>query len=312
MLLMDNIWIQENIKKFYKRKVVFITGAGISVSSGIPDFRSKNGIFEEIKSKYKVNGVDLFSYRFSIDPKTRSIYLEYISKLKKLVDSSKPSFSHFFFKYFSTRSKKFRVYSQNIDSLEEKAGLFYSEDSETKLVYLHGDLKYLRCINCGNKEDYIGSGGGSTTNTEFKEIFCRSCSTPRKNIPLHTNIIHYYQDHPYSDLISKCIQKDTGCNLLVVVGTRLDVFGVKNMVRYFRKTSRNLLAIFVNPEPPKKEIEYLFDFHYPGKSDDFFLVVLRNIEEYKMLRRIKRLSIFNEEDEKAKEEIEKQLVEDKV
>lgn len=297
MLLVDDLWISDNSRKFYKKKIVVITGAGISVACGIPDFRSKKGIFSEIKKKYKVDGADLFSYRFSLDPRTRPIYLEYISRLKRLVDRSKPSFSHSFFKYLLGVSKGLRVYSQNIDGLEERAGLPFSEDSKTNLVYLHGHLKALRCISCGKEEEF--SQEHTLAFERGCEVECQACSSKgRIKYFLHTSIIHYYQDHPSSDLISSCIRGDTGCNLLIVVGTRLDVFGVKNMVKYFKRTSRSIKIIFVNPEPPKKSIESLFDFHYPGKSDDFFKTLKKNLEEYRMSRRIKRLSIQKDDENK--------------
>ncbi|EOB14777.1 NAD-dependent deacetylase hst4 [Nosema bombycis CQ1] len=313
--LIDSEWIKKNIKKFYKKKVVIITGAGISVASGIPDFRSKSGIFAEIKEKFKVNGSDLFTYKFGINKETRRIYLKYICKLKKLVEECKPSYTHLFFKYFVERSKKLRVYTQNIDGLEIKGGLKYQEDSKTELVHLHGDLKFLKCINCGIKEEFKEE----LINKIEKglEIQCKSCKSKRKTTPtyLHTNIIHYYQDHPYSELISNCIQNDTGCNLLIVVGTRLDVFGVENMVKYF--TNKKITSIFINPEHPKKKIENYFEFYYPGKSDEFFEILKEEIEKYRIYRKVKRLSLCKEEGKdigfkKSKEDPLKQKKKDNI
>ncbi|EJW02543.1 hypothetical protein EDEG_03055 [Edhazardia aedis USNM 41457] len=65
----DKDFIQNNITIFRRKHVIFVVGAGISVNSGIPDFRSKNGIFAEIRKNLNVKGQDLFSFHFSRDQK---------------------------------------------------------------------------------------------------------------------------------------------------------------------------------------------------------------------------------------------------
>ncbi|WUR04899.1 NAD-dependent protein deacetlyase [Vairimorpha necatrix] len=259
------------INLFINKKVVIITGAGISVSSGIPDFRSKTGIFKDIKKKYKINGEDLFSFKFSLDERTREIYLDYICELKTLVDSSRPSYTHNFFKYLSKISQ-LRVYTQNIDSLEEKAGLGLEN-----LVYLHGNLKYLKCLYCGDTSEFTDPEIIKSSPT------CSNCKVSNirlRNVPryLHTNIIHYHQDHPDSDLISDCIKKDSDCDLLIVVGTSLNVFGVRNMVKYFKKICST--RIFVNKEDCKSSLRKYFTHFYKGTSDNFFKLVKKEITNY--------------------------------
>ena len=134
--------------EFINKNVVIITGAGISVKAGIPDFRSKTGIFSDIYKKFKIKGEDLFTYKFGLNDSTRHIYINYIYNLKKLIDNAKPTFTHNFFKWYQNKCNKLRVYTQNIDGLEEKGGF---KDS---LVYLHGNLKYLKCIRCGSLEEF--------------------------------------------------------------------------------------------------------------------------------------------------------------
>lgn len=286
MIYISKDWIQSKAQSFINKKVVIITGAGISVSSGIPDFRSKTGIFKDIRKKYKIKGEDLFSYKFGLDHCTRNVYLDYIYGLKTLIDSCKPSLTHDFFNWF-TQFSNLRVYTQNIDGLEEVAGL-----KEENLVYLHGNLKYLKCLYCGSNEDF------DDPILIKKSLQCKKCAkSPNerlKKIPryLHTNIIHYHQDHPDSDFISSCIKEDSSCDVVIVVGTSLNVFGVQNMVKYFSKICD--LRIFVNLEDCKSNYKKYFTHSYKGTSDEFFVSLKKEIEEYDLDVSLQDISIHEE------------------
>lgn len=286
----SNEWILENAHVFSQKKVVIIAGAGISVSSGIPDFRSKTGLFQDIKNKYKIKGEELFSYKFGIESRTRKIYLEYICNLKRLINNSNPSYTHKFFKWYA-QITSLRVYTQNIDSLEEKGGL-----TKDNLVYLHGNLKYLRCLYCGSQSEF--NNPTDILNSPKCTICAKSQNERLKNIPkyLHTNIIHYHQDHPDSDLISKCIRKDSNLDLLIVVGTSLNVFGVKNMVKYFSKFCKN--RIFVSLSNCSSSMKKYFTHFYKGTSDDFFRHVKKSVENYDLDISLQDISIHEENIEK--------------
>jgi len=66
MKTIDINFIRDNKQLFIHKKCVFIVGAGISVESGIPDFRSPTGIFASLKEQFKVIGRDLFTYNFGL------------------------------------------------------------------------------------------------------------------------------------------------------------------------------------------------------------------------------------------------------
>lgn len=89
--------------------------ADISVPGGGSDFRSPTVIFSKLRNQLKVNGRDLFTYNLGIKEGTRN--------LKEFPKS--------------------RVYSQNIDELEEKSGIIFSIIDKKKGVYLHGNLSNL-------------------------------------------------------------------------------------------------------------------------------------------------------------------------
>ncbi|TBU01935.1 Sir2-like telomeric silencing protein [Hamiltosporidium tvaerminnensis] len=290
MQFIDCKWVRENYKIFNNKRVVIITGAGISVNSGIPDFRSKNGIFNEIKQSLKVQGSDLFTYRYSIQPETRPKYLKFIYKLKELTDESKPTETHNFFVKYKNFNKKMHIYTQNIDGLEEKAGLIFSKESKnTEIIYLHGNMKFLKCSYCGYQIPFT-----KTENLKFKiseEIECINClerekkrkENHQRSTPIgvmNTTIIHYYQSHPESSFISEMVSKDTDLNLFIVMGTSLQIYGIKKIVKYFGFSNRNNkgVSIYVNKEEPRSEFKDVFDFQWKGDCDEFCKEILNLLE----------------------------------
>lgn len=279
MKKIDLEFIENNKTLFNHRNCVFVVGAGISVPSGIPDFRSPTGIFASLKQQLKVNGRYLFTYNFGIKEGSRQIYLKYISSLKRLCDSAIPNRTHHFLANFP----KSRTYTQNIDGLEERAGMVFSKTDKTKGVYLHGNLSNLVCQYCGFKRNF--------TEDDLKlfedgnEIECKECierntkgikSGLRKRPVgvMHPGIIHYQQVHPDGGFIGKMCEKDLDADLVIVIGTSLMVDGVKRLVKMFcRSESAQGKRILVNLTSPNKEWENYFDYFYEGNCEDFVKTV---------------------------------------
>jgi len=275
MKIINQEFVVSNQKLFQHKKCVFIVGAGISVPSGIPDFRSPAGIFADLRQKLKTSGKDLFTYNFGIKEGTRSIYLKYIAELKKLCDSASPNTTHHFLRGFPNS----RLYTQNIDGLEKKARIAFTKSSTTKGVYLHGNLGLLKCQYCGYKQDFQESHRRLYEKAE--EIVCNSCRErretciknkmrPRPVGVMHPGIIHYQQVHPEEAFIGKMVESDKDCDLLIVIGTSLKVDGVKKLVKIFsRSPNVEGKRIYVNLTRPTKEWEGIFDYFYEGDCTEF-------------------------------------------
>ncbi|KAJ1725430.1 NAD-dependent deacetylase hst3 [Coemansia erecta] len=108
------------------QRCIIITGAGISVSSGIPDFRSPDGLFQQLKQKYPnavSNGKDLFDATLFTDPGMISVFYNFMGELRNLVSQANCTPTHRFIKDLEERGKLLRCYTQNIDSLEKRIGL---------------------------------------------------------------------------------------------------------------------------------------------------------------------------------------------
>ena len=275
MKTVDDGFLRDNAHIFRHRKCVFIVGAGVSVPSGIPDFRSPTGIFSSLRQRLRIDGRNLFSYNFGLREGTREIYLRYIADLKKLCDEAQPNSVHRFLTLFP----KSRTYTQNIDGLEERAGMAFSKTDSTKGVYLHGNLATLICQYCGSKVPFTDAE--ADVFRRGSEISCCSCQERRKAAEenstrkrpvgvMHPGIIHYQQVHPDGAFIGKLADKDMNLDMLVVIGTSLKVDGIKRLVKLFSKQAGVIgKRIYVNLTKPTKEWHDVFDYFYEGDCLNF-------------------------------------------
>ncbi|KAJ1566132.1 hypothetical protein HK405_010893, partial [Cladochytrium tenue] len=97
------------------RRCVVIAGAGISVASGIPDFRSANGLYNLVKSRYPnivLKGRDLFDASLFRDPESTSLFYTFMAELKDLATEATPSLTHHFVKSLDMQGKLLRCYTQ--------------------------------------------------------------------------------------------------------------------------------------------------------------------------------------------------------
>ena len=95
-------------------------GAGISTSSGIPDFRGANGVFHEIMQKYNLQKAEEFFSKKNFLEKPELLY-DYLKQFKS--KNYLPNITHFFMKYFIDKKKCELIFTQNFDGLELKAGI---------------------------------------------------------------------------------------------------------------------------------------------------------------------------------------------
>ncbi|OZJ06245.1 hypothetical protein BZG36_00842 [Bifiguratus adelaidae] len=122
------------------RKIMVLTGAGVSVSCGIPDFRSEKGIYSRLDEYQLDDPQQMFDISFF-----RERPEIFYSFAKEIYPSNfEPSPSHYFIKLLEEKDKLLRNYTQNIDTLEHKAGI-------QKVLNCHGSFATATCITCGYK-----------------------------------------------------------------------------------------------------------------------------------------------------------------
>ncbi|KAK5051395.1 hypothetical protein LTR84_003047 [Exophiala bonariae] len=145
------------------KNIVVLTGAGISTSLGVPDFRSKDGVYDLLEGSPYADPQDLFHIdNFKADPRTffkqaRKIFpkMQGLVPSKNTRDGSKSTEQHSVPKYSTThaflsllqaKNKLLTNYTQNIDGLEAVAGI-----SSSKLIHCHGTLSTATCMSCGKQ-----------------------------------------------------------------------------------------------------------------------------------------------------------------
>lgn len=122
----NNVLVEIQKAVLASQRCIVITGAGISVSSGIPDFRSPDGLFQQLKKRYPntlSNGKDLFDANRFADPSMVNLFYNFMGELRHLVSKADCTPTHSFIKELDEQGKLLRCYTQNIDSLEKRVGL---------------------------------------------------------------------------------------------------------------------------------------------------------------------------------------------
>lgn len=191
--------------------IVVFTGAGISVPSGIPDFRSADGIYNQ-KTKFKASPEDIISHSFFVS-NTEDFYSFY--KKKMCYPNAEPNIAHKYFADLEKKGKNVIIVTQNIDGLHQKAG--------SKTVYeLHGTIHQNFCQRCGRMFglDYVMNSKGVP--------HCDKCGGIIK-----PNVV-LYEEGLDEDTISRSINAIMTCDTLIIIGTSLRVYPAAGFIRYFR------------------------------------------------------------------------------
>lgn len=219
---MDKI---ESLKEMIQnaKKIVVFTGAGISVASGIPDFRSSNGIYNE-KNGFSYPPEQIISHSFF--KSNPDIFFDFY-KSKMIFPNAKPNPAHIFFAKLESK-KDVTVVTQNIDDLHQKAG-------STKVFQLHGSVLYNYCVKCHKNYDleYVLSQDGVPKCEADGEIV-------RPGIVL-------YEESLNNDVISNSINAIEQADLMIVIGTSLIVYPATGFIRYFK--GKNLVLINKDKTP---------------------------------------------------------------
>lgn len=194
----------------HSHRIVFFTGAGISVPSGIPDFRSADGLYNQ-KGDTKYTPEEIISHSFYLAHK-REFYTFY--KEKMVYPNAKPNIAHEFIAKLQNE-KEVTVVTQNIDGLHQEAG-------SKKVIELHGSVKRNYCERCGAFYDdkYVTSSKNIPT--------CSKCGGDIKpDVVLYEESLN---EEDINNAISAIMKADT----LVVIGTSLVVYPAAGFIRYFK------------------------------------------------------------------------------
>ena len=191
------------------RRIVFLGGAGVSTESGIPDFRSENGIFDAIR-EYGYPPETLLSRSFF--DRNPDVFFKYYKSLLMSSDA-KPNKAHLALAKLEQIGKLTAIATQNIDGLHTAAG--------SKNVYeLHGSIKRNYCMRCHKFYDdsFVAACDGVP--------HCSCGGIVKPDVVL-------YEEGLDSDTLSGAITHITRADMLIVGGTSLQVYPAAGLIEYY-------------------------------------------------------------------------------
>ena len=200
-------------------RIVFFGGAGVSTESGIPDFRSTDGIYNQ---KYDYPPEVILSHEF-FSARTDEFYKFYRDKM--IYKKAKPNVTHRALKKLEDAGKLSAIVTQNIDGLHEIAGC--------KNVYaLHGTIYKNHCERCGKKFglDAIEKTAG------VPKCECGGVIKP--------DVVLYGESLP-ADVTLKAVDAIKNADMLIVGGTSLAVYPAASFVNYYK--GERLVLINLQP-----------------------------------------------------------------
>lgn len=197
--------------------IVFFGGAGVSTASGLKDFRSKDGLYNEKNNLLNVSPEFMLSvscfYSF-----TKEFYKYYKANMNSL--NVKPNIVHEYLAKLEQLGKLKAIITQNIDGLHQKAG-------SKNVLELHGTIYKNHCIKCGKEysAEYVFNS------EDIPRCECGSIIKP--------NVVLYGEMLPEDFVLAEKYISE--CNLLIVAGTSLIVEPAASLINYFR--GKNLVII---------------------------------------------------------------------
>ena len=208
--------IEEFIRLINKsNNIVFFGGAGVSTESGIPDFRSKDGLYNQ---KYDYPPEEILSHTFFINH-TSEFFKFYKEKMNSL--NYKPNITHIKLAELEKIEKLKAIITQNIDGLHQKAG-------SKKVFELHGSIYKNHCMKCHKfySAEYVFDS------KDIPRCTCGGIIKPD---------VVLYEEGLDENTYNNAIISIQNADMLIVGGTSLTVYPASGLINYFR--GNNLVLI---------------------------------------------------------------------
>ena len=231
------------------RYAVVLTGAGISVESGIPDFRGKNGLWSKL-DPFEYGHIDSFR---SNPAKVWKMLME----MGALVESVNPNRAHIALAELEKLGIVKMVITQNVDSLHQRAG---SND----VVELHGHFRRLHCDNC--MRPYLRPDISLLTLPPL----C-SCGGP-----IRPDIVMFGEGIP-PEAYSRAFEAATKCDTMLVVGTSASVVPASELPRVAKKNGARILEINPAASELGRQMAELHIRQPAGRAFKNILKIVRSI-----------------------------------
>ena len=205
--------MDENIRRLKELidgsgNIVFFGGAGVSTESGIPDFRSVDGLYHQT---FKYPPETMLSHTF-YETHTEEFYQFYRAKM--LAPNARPNAAHYKLAQWEREGRLKAVITQNIDGLHQKAG-------SREVLELHGSVLRNYCTRCGKFHDL--------------DFILRTTGVPRCECGgvVKPDVV-LYEESLDEDVMARAIHYIRQADVLLIGGTSLVVYPAAGLVQYYR------------------------------------------------------------------------------
>lgn len=227
------------------QKILIVTGAGISVSCGIPDFRSEHGLYASIRERFALPEPEcMFDIEYFRDDPAPFFMLA-----KELFPGRfKPSISHYFIRALEKRGQLLRNFTQNIDTLEQVAGI-------ERAVYCHGSFASATCIQCRAEYSVDELRGLMEADTRQNIPYCEDC----EDGVVKPDIVFFGE--PLPSAFDEALEADIElADLVLVIGSSMKVQPV------------SMIPDLICPSVPqilinRERLDHYFDIELLGDAD---------------------------------------------
>jgi NAD-dependent protein deacetylase/lipoamidase len=212
------------------RRVVALTGAGVSTDSGIPDFRGPEGVWTKDPSAERLSTI----HHYMNDPEIRTRAWQL--RLQHPAWTAPPSMAHRALARLEAKGKLHTLITQNIDGLHQTAGT-----SPEILVEIHGSMREVVCMSCGERGPMHAALDRVRAGEE--DPSCRTCGGILKSAT-----ISFGQSLVREDL-ERAEQAAAGCDVFIAAGTSLQVFPVAYLPQTALRAGAKLVIFNGEPTP---------------------------------------------------------------
>lgn len=218
----------EKVRQLIKdsNNIVFFGGAGVSTASGLPDFRSATGLYNQ-KNDSNYSPEYMLSHEFFISHPDE--FMTYV-KENLMIDGVKPNDCHYALRDLEKMGKLKGIITQNIDSLHQEAG-------SKNVVELHGNLADYYCSKCGKSYnlDDLDKTKAST--------YCDDCGSL-----IRPDIVLYGEGLDQNN-ISYAINLIANADVLIIGGTSLNVYPAAGLIDFYKGDK----LILINMDPTARD-----------------------------------------------------------
>ncbi len=252
---MDHQLIQRAAKDILQsKKTIAFTGAGISVESGIPDFRGAQGLWQKYDPEEYAH-----IYAFHSNPEKVWLMLK---EMFSLIMTAKPNPAHLGLAELERMGLLSSVITQNVDGLHQAAG-------NKNVIEFHGSHRTLSCLKCSTKVD-----GLSLTIADLPPR-CSRCSSLLK-----PDVVFFGEPIPWEAQVMS-LKESRSCSVVLVIGTSAVVYPAATIPMTAKE--RGAIVVEINKEPTPMT-NHVSDYLICGSAGEIIPAIIEEVKKSRVLK----------------------------